>query len=96
MASDALGTALRAMAKAGEPIPQPATAEAPGLVPIELGVDDVLKLSVIQALRESGLSKTELGRRIGRADSEVHRIIDPNHATKAATMQQCWPCSASA
>ncbi len=85
-AVDALATALLFLAKQGEPIPLPATPAGPGLVPVELELEDALKIAVIEAFRESGISKTELGRRLGKPDSEMHRLLDPGHATKAGSL----------
>ncbi|WP_442966966.1 hypothetical protein [Rhizobium sp. C4] len=46
-----------------------------------------MKLAVISAFRTSGLTKTELARRLGKQEAEARRILDPDHATKIATMQ---------
>lgn len=88
MAADALGTALRSLLKQGEFIPRAVTPPSPGLVPVELDVDDALKVAVIEAFREARISKTELGRRLNRADTEAHRILDPDHKTKAGMLTQ--------
>ncbi|WP_062111111.1 type II toxin-antitoxin system HicB family antitoxin [Aureimonas sp. AU40] len=85
-AVDALATALLFLAKEGEPIPLPATPAGPDLVPVELELEDALKLAVIEAFRAAGISKTELGRRLGKPDSEMHRLLDPDHTTKAGNL----------
>jgi antitoxin HicB len=40
------------------------------------------KLAVLEAFADAGISKSELGRRIGRDEKEVRRILDPLHPTK--------------
>ncbi|HVV94678.1 MAG TPA: type II toxin-antitoxin system HicB family antitoxin [Hyphomicrobiales bacterium] len=40
------------------------------------------KASVYAAWKASGLSKSELARRLGRSETEVRRILDPGHGTK--------------
>ncbi|NJL08185.1 MAG: helix-turn-helix domain-containing protein, partial [Methylacidiphilales bacterium] len=42
---------------------------------------------VWRAWRASGLSKVELARLMGVAETEVRRILDPEHATKLATLE---------
>ena len=46
------------------------------------------KLAVIRLFQDSGLSKAELGRRLGVADVEVQRILDPDHRTKIERLDQ--------
>ncbi len=40
------------------------------------------KLAVLEAFAASGLSKSELARRIGKNEREARRILDPRHPTK--------------
>jgi antitoxin HicB len=86
-AADALGMALRGYLAHGQPLPRP-TAEA-GENGYEIAVDvtDALKLATIEAFNASGFSKSELARRLGKADNEAHRILDPDHHTKPAALE---------
>ncbi len=40
------------------------------------------KAAVYSAWRASGLSKVALGERIGRSETEVRRLLDPDYGTK--------------
>ena len=51
-------------------------------MPIAVPPDAAAKLAVLQAFREAGISKSELGRRVNRDEKEVRRILDPKHPTK--------------
>jgi antitoxin HicB len=84
-ATEALGLALRGIASFGRGLPQ--RTRHPGLVPIAVEAADALKLALVEAFRQSGLTKTEFGRRLGKTETEARRILDPDHATKIATMQ---------
>jgi antitoxin HicB len=48
---------------------------------------DVLKIAVIEAWMESGVSKTEFARMLGVDEKEVRRILDPDAATKADRLE---------
>ena len=84
--SEALGLALRGIAALGRPLPQQ-KARGKGLVPIAVAPDTALKLAVIEAFAKSGLSKRELARRLGKAETEARRILDPDHPTKLPLLQ---------
>jgi antitoxin HicB len=84
-ATEALGLALRGIASFGLSLPK--RGRHPGLVPVAVEAADALKLALIEAFRQSGLTKTEFGHRLGKTENEARRILDPDHATKIATMQ---------
>ena len=48
----------------------------------------MLKLAAIEAFRESGMTKVALAGRMGKRETEVRRILDPDHPTKLAAMQE--------
>jgi antitoxin HicB len=79
MAADALGLALLAYLAEGRPLPPPTRGKGPL---IAVAPDVAAKLAVISAFDASGLSKRELGRRLGKDEKEVRRILDPMHPTK--------------
>lgn len=81
MAEDALAVVLLTYIEKGIPLPKPRKAE-PGERLVYVPAATAAKIAVIQAFREAGISKSELARRLGVADNEAHRILDPDHATK--------------
>jgi len=84
-AREALGLALRGLLQEGNDLPQPITTQG---TPVSVEADVALKLGVIQAFKSSGISKSELARRIGREEKEARRILDPDHATKIGLLQE--------
>lgn len=85
-ASEALSLALRGYLAEGRALPAPATrGQAHAAIAVDAAT--AAKLAVIEAFRESGASKSELARRLGRADTEAHRILDPDHPTKIAALE---------
>jgi len=87
-ASDALGMALRGYLAHGQALPRPAARAGKGRVEVAVEVSDALKLAVIVAFRASGMSKAELARRLGKAETEAYRILDPDHHTKASALEE--------
>lgn len=83
-ARDALGLALRGILQEGGTLPVPEYHEG---VPISVEADTAMKLAVIQAFKASGMSKSELARRLGKAETEARRILDPDHGTKIGLLQ---------
>jgi antitoxin HicB len=85
-ASDALGLALRGYLVHGRPLPK-ASRRAKGTVDVPVDPSNALKLAVIEAFLQSGLSKSEFARRLGKAENEARRILDPDHPTKLAALE---------
>lgn len=83
-AVEALGLALRGYLADGEPLPEP-LAEAG--VPVPVDPIDAAKVAVIDRFRKLGISKTELARRLGKAEGEARRILDPDHPSKIGPLQ---------
>lgn len=85
-AVEALGLALRGRLADGRPLPAP---RRPRREHVRIAVDpeDALKLALVEAFARSGLSKSEFARRLGKADTEGRRILDPDHPTKLGVMQ---------
>jgi antitoxin HicB len=81
MAEEALGLALLTYLQRQEPLPKP-RAKGRNLVEIAIAPDVAAKLAVLEAFRDSGISKAELARRVGKDEKELRRILDPKHATK--------------
>ena len=81
MAEEALGLALLSYLERDKPLPK-SRAKGRGLIEIAVAPDAAAKLAVLEAFAASGLSKSELARRIGKDEKEVRRILDPRHPTK--------------
>ena len=84
-AAEALGLALRGYLADDEPLPEPKSSEG---IMIAVEPADAAKIAVIDRFRKSGLSKSELARRIGRSEGEARRILDPDYPSKIGTMQE--------
>ena len=82
-ASDALGVALLSYPLRGLPIPK---ARARKGHKVSVPADIAAKLAVLDAFTVSGLSKSELARRLKKDEREIRRILDPMHATKLTTL----------
>lgn len=85
-AAEALGLALRGYLGLGRPLPR-AKSKLKGLVAVPVDAATALKLAVVEAFEASGLSKSELARRLGKIETEARRILDPDHATKLPLLQ---------
>jgi antitoxin HicB len=81
MAEEALGLVLLTYLERGKALPKP-RARGRKLVDVAVAPDVAAKLAVLEAFKGAGISKSELGRRIGKDEKEVRRILDPKHATK--------------
>ena len=51
-------------------------------------VSIALKAALYEAFREAGMSQRRLARELDVAESEVRRMLNPDHATKAATIDR--------
>lgn len=81
MAEEALGLALLSYLERGLPLPRP-RAKGRNLTEIAVAPDVAAKLAVLEAFKASGMTKSELARRLGKDEKEVRRILDPRHPTK--------------
>ncbi len=85
-ASDALGMALRGYLTHGKSLPTPSRRKSGDIdVPVEM--TNALKIAVVESFSASGMSKSEFARRLGKAETEARRILDPDHPTKLATLE---------
>ena len=74
------------MREGGElPEPSPDGRRRPMVVP---PVQIALKAALYEAWREAGISQRRLARDLDVAESEVRRMLNPDHATKAATIDR--------
>ena len=86
-AQEALGLALLTYPERGLPLPKP-KARGGDLVPIAVEAAVAAKLAFLDAFREAGISKSEFGRKIGKDEKEVRRLLDPKRATKLSTLTE--------
>ncbi len=87
-AADALEVALLTYAADGRmPPPPDDRARANGEVEIYVSARTVAKLAFISAFRESGMKRVALAARLGKAEGEVRRMLDPYHPTKLGAIE---------
>jgi antitoxin HicB len=84
-AEEALGLALLTYPERGLPLPKPRT-KRKGLTMVAVAPDVAAKLAVLEAFAAAGIAKNELGRRMGKDEKEIRRILDPKHPTKLPAM----------
>lgn len=85
-AEEALGLALLTYPQRGLPLPA-CKSRGRGLKPIAVVPEIAAKLAVLDAFRSAKLTKKELGRRLGKDEKEVRRILDPRHRTKLPALR---------
>ncbi len=73
--ADGLDTSIPSKARKGEHL-------------ASLPVGTAMKAAVHLAMREQGISKTELARRLQLDEKEARRILNPKHATKVPTLER--------
>jgi antitoxin HicB len=86
-ASEALGLALFGYLVDGKRLTASTTKNGKGLVDIPVEATDALKLAVIDAFKAAKISKSELGRRLGKGETQARRILDPDHPTKLPVLE---------
>lgn len=86
-AADCLEEAVAARMAEGEPLPVPSKTIRGRVHWVTLPAQTAAKAALYIALRESGISKSELARRLGCDEKEVRRMLDPRHATKLTRIQ---------
>lgn len=84
-AREALAVALFGYLKQGRKIP---AAKRRSGIRVTPHATDVLKIAVVEAWLESGLSKSEFARMLGVDEKEARRILDPDAATKADRLEE--------
>lgn len=87
MAEEALGMALLSYVARGLPLPK-AKAKGENLFAVWIAPDVAAKLAVLEAFAESGMTKTDLARQLGKDEKEARRILDPRHPTKLPVLAE--------
>ena len=86
-AAGALQAALEARILDGLDIPTPSPARQ-GERPIAVPVHTALKTALYLAMRDAGISRVELARRMDVNEKEVRRMLDPYHGTRSERLEQ--------
>jgi antitoxin HicB len=86
-AADCLEEALVGRIRRGDELPIPSQFEV-GEKLIPVPIQTAMKAALYQAMKEVGISKSELARKIGTHENVVRRILDPHHGTKFPTMER--------
>ena len=86
-ARDLLRELIVATMREGNDLPEPsrATKRRPLVVP---PVPIALKAALYEAFRNAGVSQRRLARDLEVAESEVRRMLNPDHTTKAGTIDR--------
>ena len=86
-AKDLLRELIATTIRESENLPEPSRAgkERPLIVP---PVQIALKAALYEAWRQAGISQRSLARNLDVAESEVRRMLNPEHSTKAATIDR--------
>jgi antitoxin HicB len=80
-AEDALESALAMYFAARDPLPVPSQAEASEEM-VLLSALGMAKTALYDAMREQGVSRAELARRLRWHLPQVNRVVDPRHASR--------------
>ena len=84
-AKDLLRELIAATIRDGEMLPDPSGAGRKRTLVVP-PVQIALKAALYEAWREAGISQRRLARDLGVAESEVRRMLNPEHSTKAAAI----------
>ena len=86
-AADCLEEAVASRIKRGADIPEPSAPQAvEQLVAVPLSMS--LKAALYLTMKEEGISKSELARRMECDEKDVRRMLDPRHPTKAPAIER--------
>jgi antitoxin HicB len=85
-AIDCLGSAIAFRMAEKSEIPSPSRLKR-GQRPIPVPLWIAGKLALYFAMRERGINKSELARRLGVRETVVRRMLNPDHATKSEKLQ---------
>jgi antitoxin HicB len=80
-ATDCLGVALLFRMKENSAIPLPSQPK-PGEVLVPASPSVAAKVAFARAFSESGVTRVALARRLGLRETEIRRMLDPDHGTK--------------
>ena len=85
--ADCLEEAVASRIKRGADIPEPSAPQGgEQLVAVPLSMS--LKAALYLTMKEEGINKSELARRMGSDEKDVRRMLDPRHPTKAPAIER--------
>lgn len=87
MAKDALAVALAGYVHEGWDIPLPSPA-ASGQIPVAVPPLVADKLALYSAMREQGVTKTALAKRLGLSESVIRRLLNPDHRSHISQVEK--------
>ena len=87
MAEDALAVALAGYVHERWDIPLPSPA-VPGQVPVAVPPLVAAKLALYSAMREQGITKTALAKRLGLSESVIRRLLNPDHRSHISQVEK--------
>jgi len=79
--ADCLEEAIAGRIKLEEPIPEPSKVRK-GELPISVPALMAAKAAICLAMKEAGISKIELAKRLKCDEKEIRRLLDPRHKSK--------------
>ena len=85
LAADALLAALGGLEKLHRDIPEPSRAGHRTVVVVP--VLQSVKLALYQAMREHRLNNVTMAKRLGKAETEVRRMLDLDHQTRIGALE---------
>jgi len=85
-AADCLEEAVAGRIADGLKVPVPTVARR-NHVQVALPAPMAAKAALYLAIQETGLSNSELGRKLGLDEKEIRRMLKPRHATKLSRIQ---------
>lgn len=85
---EAIAAAVRGRIKDGMDLEPATIALQVECHPVALPARLAAKAAVYAAWKRSGLTKAALAERIGRGETEVRRILDPDHGTKLDQLEE--------
>jgi antitoxin HicB len=89
VAEDFIGTWIDMLIEDGAEIPAPSPPQ-PGEQLVAAPIDAATQALLHSRMRELGISKVELARRMGKDEKEIRRMLDPRHGTRLQTFRAAF------
>ncbi len=86
-AQEALELALLNYVFANESLPKAKTKAGKNYHIIYVSAQIQAKIAFITAFKQSGLTRVALAKKLGKAENEVRRMLDPYHASKLSALE---------